>query len=40
MPRYFFNVHHERSVTDEQGEELPDRHEAWRAATQAAGQMI
>jgi hypothetical protein len=40
MPKYFFNVHHERSVTDEEGEELPDRHEAWRAATQAAGQMI
>jgi hypothetical protein len=40
MPRYFFNVHHERSTIDDEGEELPDRHEAWRAATLAAGEMI
>jgi hypothetical protein len=40
MPKYFFNVHHERSTIDEEGEELPDRHEAWRAATLAAGEMI
>jgi hypothetical protein len=40
MPRYFFNVYHERSTIDDEGEELPDRHEAWRSATLAAGEMI
>jgi hypothetical protein len=40
MPKYFFNVHHGRSMIDEEGEELSDRHEAWRAATIAAGEMI
>jgi hypothetical protein len=24
MPRYFFNVYHDRAETDEEGEELPD----------------
>jgi hypothetical protein len=40
MPRYFFNIHHDRSTIDDVGEELPDRHEAWRAATIAAGEII
>jgi hypothetical protein len=40
MPRYFFNVHHDRSTTDEEGEELPDLSAARRAATIAAGEMI
>jgi hypothetical protein len=40
VPRYFFNVHHERTTIDDEGEELPDMHEAWRAATLAAGEMI
>ena len=28
MPRYFFHVHHDRSVEDYEGEELPDKHAA------------
>jgi hypothetical protein len=24
MPRYFFNVYHDRAELDEEGEELPD----------------
>jgi hypothetical protein len=33
-----FNVHHERTTIDDEGEELPYRHEAWRAARLAAGE--
>jgi hypothetical protein len=33
MPRYFFNVYHERSEPDEVGEVLPDRQAAWKEAT-------
>jgi hypothetical protein len=40
MPRYFFNVHHERSSIDTEGEELPDKHAAWRQATIVAGETI
>jgi hypothetical protein len=40
MPRYFFNVYHERSEPDEVGEELPDRHAAWKEATITAGQIL
>jgi hypothetical protein len=40
MPRYFFNVHHERSDADEIGEELPDQQAAWREATITAGQLL
>jgi len=40
MPRYFFNVYHETSQADEVGEELPDRHAAWREATITAGQLL
>ena len=40
MPRYFFNVFHERSDPDEVGEELPDRHAAWKEATITAGQIL
>jgi hypothetical protein len=40
MPRYFFNVHHERSNIDAEGEELPDKHAAWREATIVAGETI
>ena len=40
MPRYFFNVHHERSIFDTAGEELPDKHAAWREATIVAGETI
>jgi hypothetical protein len=37
---YFFNVYHERSEPDEVGEELPDRHAAWKEATITAGQIL
>jgi hypothetical protein len=40
MPRYFFHVHHDRSVEDYEGEELPDKHAAWREATIMAGQIL
>jgi hypothetical protein len=40
MPRYFFNVHHERSDADEVGEEFPDQQAAWREATITAGQLL
>lgn len=40
MPRYFFNVYHERAELDEEGEELPDVQAAWREATVTAGQII
>ena len=40
MPRYFFNVYHERIELDEEGEELPDVQAAWREATVTAGQII
>jgi hypothetical protein len=40
MPKYFFNVHHDRTTTDEEGVELPDLPSARRAATIAAGEII
>ena len=40
MPRYFFNVYHERFDPDEVGEELPDRQAAWDEATKTAGQIL
>jgi hypothetical protein len=40
MPRYFFHVQHDRSVEDYEGEELPDKHAAWREATITAGQIL
>ena len=40
MPRYFFNVYHDRSEPDEIGEELPDRQAAWKEATITAGQIL
>lgn len=40
MPRYFFNVYHERAELDEEGEDLPDLQAAWREATITAGQII
>src|ERR1700694_4386364 len=39
MPRYFFNVHDERSNLDTEGEELPNDEAAWREATIVAGEM-
>jgi len=40
MPRYFFNVCHDQVLIDDEGEELPDKHSAWREATVTTGQMI
>jgi hypothetical protein len=40
MPRYFFNVYHERAEPDDVGEELPDQHAAWKEATITAGQIL
>ena len=40
MPLYFFNVHHDVSQHDEEGEDLPDKHAAWKEATVMAGQML
>jgi hypothetical protein len=40
MPRYFFHVTHERTETDYDGEELPDKHAAWKEATVTAGQIL
>ena len=40
MPRYFFHITHERTEIDREGEELPDKHAAWKEATVTAGQML
>ena len=40
MPKYFFNVFHDRAEIDQDGEELPDKHAAWREATVTAGQIM
>jgi hypothetical protein len=37
--RYFFHVYHQHPDIDTVGEELPDRHAAWKEATITAGQM-
>jgi hypothetical protein len=38
--KIFFQRSPRTSTIDNEGEELPDRHEAWRAATVAAGGMV
>jgi hypothetical protein len=40
MPRYFFHVYHDQTLIDDEGEELPDKHAAWREATVMAGQTL
>lgn len=40
MPRYFFHIHHEQYLPDREGEELPDKHAAWKEATVTAGQIL
>jgi hypothetical protein len=40
MPRYYFNVSHERSEVDTEGEELPDKHSAWHEATVIAADLL
>lgn len=40
MPRYFFHVYHEQPKIDHEGEELPDKHAAWKEATVIAGRTL
>lgn len=40
MPRYFFDVHHDTIQIDREGEDLPDKHAAWKEATITAGQIL
>jgi hypothetical protein len=40
MPRYYFHIHHDRLQIDREGQELPDKHAAWKEATVTAGQML
>ncbi len=41
MPKYFFHVvFHDGAHFDLEGEELPDKHAAWKEATVTTGQMI
>jgi hypothetical protein len=40
MPRYFFHVYHAQPELDYEGEELPDKHAAWKEATVMAGQTL
>ena len=40
MPRYFFHIHHDQPHFDDVGEELPDKHAAWKEATVTAGQIL
>lgn len=40
MPRYYFNIFHERVEEDLVGEELADQHAAWAEATVTAGRLL
>jgi hypothetical protein len=41
MPRYFFDVAHGDNLHEDRvGDELPDRHAAWNAATRYAGDAL
>jgi len=40
MPRYFFHIKHDHTQIDNVGEELPDKHAAWKEATVMAGQIL
>jgi hypothetical protein len=40
MPRYFFNIHHEGSGPDVEGEELPNDEAAWLEATLLARELF
>ena len=40
MPRYFFNVHHQRQGRDAEGVDLPDTDAAWHEATLVAGELF
>jgi hypothetical protein len=40
MPKYFFHVTHIHAQIDQQGEELENKHAAWKEATEAAGEIL
>ena len=40
MPRYHFNMFHDKAIRDTEGMELADRDAAWQEATMATGEMI
>jgi hypothetical protein len=40
MPKYFFNIHHDVSHIDHDGEEFADKYAAWAEATRMAGEII
>jgi hypothetical protein len=40
VPRYFFNVLGEKTHEDRVGEDLADKHAAWKEATIMAGQIL
>jgi hypothetical protein len=40
MPRYFFDIHHDTLQPDLEGEELADKHAAWKEATVMAGEIL
>jgi hypothetical protein len=40
MPKYFFNIRHNKNEPDFEGIELPDKHAAWENATRTCGDII
>jgi hypothetical protein len=40
MARYFFNIYHDGVYWDLDGEELSDKHAAWKEATVMAGKIL
>lgn len=37
MPKYFFNIRHDRLYEDDEGLDLDNKASAWEAATRSAG---
>jgi hypothetical protein len=40
MARYYFNIYHDTVYVARDGEELPDKHAAWKEATVMAGRIL
>jgi hypothetical protein len=40
MPRYYFHIFHHRADLDDEGEEFPDKHAAWREAKATAAHIL
>ena len=40
MPLYFFDIHHDKTDIDLEGEHLTDQHAAWKEATVVAGDIL